>query len=388
MSHPLDILGLYQKYDAELRALASRLRVLYHAMQRQGYHTAFSDVEGEILYMLVRERRPEVAFEISPCAGWSTNYLLAGLTANGTGVLHSFELSPIINRRATEDVIRGNQLPESDQRRLVIHIGDATQTAESVPGTIDLLLLDSCHEAWFAKWYIDTLLPRVQGPVMVQDIAFTDRLESSSEASYVWSWILASRLEVALVGRIERELASAGIRQGFPERNGFRSNTIILTLPPHVPGGGLHLEESLERLVERAWEASAVSPGDADRLLNEVASRLLDSPPRSDRHRLLCEVGACYLHLGDRQDAQRCFERALGTVLLADVSIRVKGLLELLEFCARHRQWRLAAQVLAMMSLEPKSWRGAARFGLRAVRALVRWALRRREQVSEVTTVP
>jgi hypothetical protein len=68
MPLPPDVFELYEKYGDELRRLARCMRTRYHAMHRDNYKTAFSDVEGEIVYMLVRERKPEMAFEISAAA--------------------------------------------------------------------------------------------------------------------------------------------------------------------------------------------------------------------------------------------------------------------------------------------------------------------------------
>jgi len=101
---------LFRKYDSELCQVAQFLRRQFHTMQRLGQGTTFGDVEGELVYMLIRETRPEVVFEISPHAGWSTNYLLGALTANDKGILHSFEILPAIKGVPTEQVIRGNRI--------------------------------------------------------------------------------------------------------------------------------------------------------------------------------------------------------------------------------------------------------------------------------------
>lgn len=168
------------------------MREQFHAMQRRGHGTIFGDVEGELMYLLIRETQPDIAFEISPNAGWSTNYILAALTANQKGTLHSFELLTKLKGKPIEEVIRTNQHPEWDQNRFVLHVGDARQTVPLVPGTVDFLLIDSCHEDWFAEWYIQTVFPRVNGPAIVQDIAFVDEPVLSSDAEHFWAWRTAS----------------------------------------------------------------------------------------------------------------------------------------------------------------------------------------------------
>ena len=204
----IDFPKLYERYTDELRSVGIRLRDVYHRMQRRGDGTAFGDMEGECLYLLLREQKPDVVFEISPNAGWSTNYILAALTANQKGVLHSFEVLTRYRGRPIEAIIRGNQHPDWDQRRLHVHIGDARQTTEAVGGPIDFLFLDSCHEAWFAQWYIATLFPRVSGLVLIQDIAFLDQLEASSEAQHMWQWLQQQQIRPLLVGFMEIGRAS------------------------------------------------------------------------------------------------------------------------------------------------------------------------------------
>ena len=83
--------ALFEEYADDLWRLTERLRLKHLEFCHQGHVAAFGDVEGEILYLAVRELRPNCVFEISPGAGYSTNYLLAALTDNGHGRLHSFD---------------------------------------------------------------------------------------------------------------------------------------------------------------------------------------------------------------------------------------------------------------------------------------------------------
>ena len=374
----LDFTDLYRKYDNELRQVARRLREQYHFMQRQGYGTTFGDVEGELMYMLIREIQPEIAFEISPNVGWSTNYILAALTANGKGILHSFELLPTIKGRPTEQVIRSNQCPQWDQQRLIIHIGDARQTVPRVDGTINFLLIDSCHEDWFAEWYITTVFPRVNGSVIVQDIAFVDQLEPSSEARYVWAWAESQNIQLALVGSVEVELERMGVRAGYAERRGLRCNSVIFWLPALQRGDLPELVDSPESWIKQA--RSALAGGHyltADRLLSQAIASLLRMPTRVNRHRLFFQAGWCYVQMDEDGEAQRCFQRALGVVVQADTQQRVKGIPECLELSTRHRQWRLVGQTLSLILLEPRTWPRAIQRISTLARALARKLLRK-----------
>ncbi len=353
----LYLANLYSKYGDEVRELASCLRRQYHTMQRAGYETTFGDVEGELTYMLIRETQPEIVFEISPGAGWSTNYILAALTANGKGILHSFEILPAIQGEPTEQVIRANQCAQWDQRRLIIHIGDARQTVPHVDGTINFLLLDSCHEDWFAKWYIETVFPRVDGIVIIHDIAFADGIEHTSEAKYVWKWAMHMHIPLTLIGSIETTLERAGVRADYPERRGLRSNSAILQLPLSQREGMPTLVESPESWIKQA--RGALARGDyltADRLLARAITSLLRQPTRVNRHRLFFLAGEIYADLGEIGESQRCFQRALGIVIQADAQHRAKGLAELLEMFVVHHQWYLAIQTAIPVLLEPRAW--------------------------------
>lgn len=353
---------LYRRYAGELERVLRLLRRQFHAMERQGDKIAFGDVEGELLYMLLRERAPDVVFEIAAAAGWSTNYVLAALTANGKGVLHSFELMPRLGNRPTEAVIRANQSRAWDQQRLMVHIGDARHTVPQVRGTIDFVLLDGCHEDWFARWYIDTIFPRVDGFVLIQDVAFTDQLEPaadrpSSEASYVWSWLDRHQVPVTLLGAVEAALEPMAIRTGYPERKPVRSNAVLFSLPQthHADLPGLAgSPEDMMKEAQRAIEAG--KDLEADRLLNAVVSTLQCAVTRVNRHRLLFEAGLGYGRIGERGERQRCFQRALGMVVQEELFRRPQHLVELLEFFWRHRQWRLMAQTGTLMCFEPRTW--------------------------------
>ena len=354
-----DWAALYRNYHGELRRLAKRLRMLYHRMQADGSIATFGDVEGEVLYMLLRESRPETVFEISPNAGWSTNYILAALTANAHGAVHSFELSRTLQGRPTETVIREHQASEWDQSRLIVHLGDARTTTAEVPGTIDALFLDSCHEAFFARWYLETLFPRVRGPVLIQDIAFVDGLEPSTEAQEVWAWATRERAALELVGAVEASMRGSGERRGLVERRGLRCNSVVLTLPapPGEPGeaGALPTfgEGAPDRLIRRAL--SPREGDDPEALIDEAVRALLWSPDRTHRHRGLIDAAIAYRRLGEPQESARCFQRALGLALTADPQSRAKALVELVRPYAAHRQWRLLALALIAGCSEPRS---------------------------------
>ena len=146
---------LHAKYADELGPLSERLAAQRAAIVEGGWSADFSDREGELLYMTIREARPEVVVEISPCHGYSTNYILAALRSNGRGVVHSYELAAEVDGVPTEDVIRRNLLDELPGDALQVIIGDAR--TQEIPAA-DVLLVDSAHEDHFAAWVFETLI--------------------------------------------------------------------------------------------------------------------------------------------------------------------------------------------------------------------------------------
>lgn len=352
---------LYSQYGGELEGLTRQLRARYHRMVAQGYKVAFGDVEGEIMYMIVRERRPAIAFEISPASGWSTGYILAALDQNGAGELHSFELDREIRGRPTAAVIRENTSPWGRSRH-TIHIGDARATVGQVAGDVDFLLIDSCHEAWFAEWYVASVFPRVRGPVVIQDVAFADQLEPSSEARFVWDWLGRERVPVSLIGQVEAELDAAAIRAPLAERRNSRSNAVLFELPQDGLAALPPLSTSPEALIKQA--RAAVRGGEvglADARLCAAVFAIRRQPGRMNRHRLLLAAAEIYGLMGESAEQRRCLRRAFGVIVQGDRPEQEKGLPEFAPAALEAFAWRLLAQCGVALAFVPGAWLGACR---------------------------
>ena len=217
---------LYKKYSSELFELSKITYEISHSMQKKGYCVGFGDFEGEIAYMLIREQKPNLVYEISPAAGYSSNYLLSALTKNNSGELHSFELLQKIYGRNTEELIRSNIAKKFNHDQHKIFLGDVTEREfEHFP---DFLLIDSCHEKFFAEWYLENLVSSVSGYVLIQDICFADRLEKTSEAEHVWNWLKENNIPNIRLGIVERNLFHADERSALLKRKPSESNSILL----------------------------------------------------------------------------------------------------------------------------------------------------------------
>ena len=92
---------------------------------------------GDLLYILVRAKRPNTIVEFGMSYGISTVYLAAAVADNGMGRVVSTELS-----MAKVVAARANLAEARVADRVTILIGDAMTTLNDVPGPIDLVLLD------------------------------------------------------------------------------------------------------------------------------------------------------------------------------------------------------------------------------------------------------
>jgi predicted O-methyltransferase YrrM len=92
---------------------------------------------GNLLYILVRAKRPNTVVEFGTSYGISTIYLAAAVADNGTGHVVSTELS------TAKVVAASANLAEAGLAdRVTILLGDAVTTLNDIPGPIDLVLLD------------------------------------------------------------------------------------------------------------------------------------------------------------------------------------------------------------------------------------------------------
>ena len=353
----VDARTLYKKYYDELSLLSRALRKKFYPMQKAGYLTTFGDVEGEMMYMLIREGQPETVFEISPNAGWSTNYILAALTKNKKGTLHSFDILTHMFGRPMEETVRGNQCELCDLSRFQLHIGDARETVKTVPGDIQFLLIDSCHTDWFAKWFTSEVFPRVRGTIIVQDIAHWDRRESSSEATFILDWLAREKIDAQLLGDLETDIRSTDLRDGIAERRGLRSNSLIIQAPFSQTSVPVTFRPGLDEAVKEA--TSLIERGDksnADIVLSRIMNVLMTDQTRVNRHRFLMKLCELYQRIGESDEAKRSAQRAFGLVLGSDYQQRRKNMPELLILLLRRHQWQLFFQLKCVLLLSPSSW--------------------------------
>jgi predicted O-methyltransferase YrrM len=121
--------------QAEFETRRSELTVPY---------ARFHDIEGDsmlLCYALVRALRPETIVETGVANGASTFFFLRALSANGGGVLHSFDISDDVGIYLTEADRRTWDLQVLDTRAPLRDL--ARQLSRLAP--VDLFIHDSHH---------------------------------------------------------------------------------------------------------------------------------------------------------------------------------------------------------------------------------------------------
>ncbi len=85
------LLKIYKKYSNELQEITQKISLSFSKVNKN-YRATFSDFEGEILYCLIRDRKPKLFYEISPDCGYSTIYISSAFKKNKIGKIHEISL--------------------------------------------------------------------------------------------------------------------------------------------------------------------------------------------------------------------------------------------------------------------------------------------------------
>ena len=177
-----------QRSDARLERFAA-YRWTAAALRRAGlpahyrrrFRPKFDDIEAELTYLFVRSLRPAVVVEIAPYYGWSTTWLLHALRDNGAGRLQSYDLV---------DYSRWTMPPDLAGERWLLTQADIKNCLDRLPRDVGYLFLDASHTAEFARWYLDSLFPRLAPGTLVgvHDIVRGD-LPPMEESLVLREWL-------------------------------------------------------------------------------------------------------------------------------------------------------------------------------------------------------
>jgi methyltransferase family protein len=151
------------------------------AHYKRRFRPKFDDIEAELTYLFVRSLRPAVVLEIAPYYGWSTTWLLHALRDNGAGRLYSYDLV---------GYSRWTMPPQLTAGRWFFTQADVRTCLDRLPRDVGYLFLDAAHTAEFARWYLDSLFPRLApGAVVgVHDVVRGD-LPPMDESLVLRDWL-------------------------------------------------------------------------------------------------------------------------------------------------------------------------------------------------------
>ncbi|WP_304452752.1 class I SAM-dependent methyltransferase [Nocardiopsis sp. YSL2] len=229
----LSLIGdLYRRYRGPLAEVRDAQREFLR--RTEGRMTPqLDDLEAEITYLLLRERRPDTVMELGTFHGWSTTWILSALRDNGRGTLHSFDIVDNVVANVPEELALG---------RWEFHKGDVRQNMAEVPEGIDYLFVDAAHNGRFAKWYLNELFPRVAPgtPVSVHDVFHGKRALPLTEGAVVLSWLRRTGTDFLTVSRKKAPAPYTALMElredlglGEPVRTSTHNPMIFFRMPVH-----------------------------------------------------------------------------------------------------------------------------------------------------------
>lgn len=174
------VIELYNSYGSEVRS--------YRPVMRQWCNRTnsckFTDFEVEMLYMLLREIKPQRVFEMAPNKGFSTHWILEALSRNDdTSKLYSYD----IHNRSLKYM--NNKFKD----RWIFTLGDYQDLLKA--GKLDMdgfdfIFIDALHTEEFSRGYCRNLLLPLRKIVVVaiHDIV-ADEFGGGRESSEVYKYI-------------------------------------------------------------------------------------------------------------------------------------------------------------------------------------------------------
>lgn len=112
---------------------------------------------GQLLYCIIRHKKPKKIIEISTCSGYATLFMAMAIKRNGFGKVYTFEINPSSAKAAQK-----NFKDFGVSNEVVLMIGDARKMIHKVKDwrSSDIQFLDSEHTEEFASWFIEELVQK------------------------------------------------------------------------------------------------------------------------------------------------------------------------------------------------------------------------------------
>jgi len=140
-----------------------------------------SPEQGQLLYLTARALDARTVVEFGTSFGISTIYLAAAVKDNGGGRVYGSEIEPGKHARAEQHLAEAGLAQVAEVR-----LGDAVETLASVPGPVDLVLLDGWKDLYLPV--LELLTPKLRPrAVVLADNIFTFRKDLRPYVEHVQS---------------------------------------------------------------------------------------------------------------------------------------------------------------------------------------------------------
>mmetsp|Transcript_55155 Transcript_55155/g.175436 ORF Transcript_55155/g.175436 Transcript_55155/m.175436 type:complete len:261 (-) Transcript_55155:744-1526(-) len=195
---------LYRKHRVAVQEMREYVRGW---ADETGLHQGVGDIEAEVIYLRIRELRPENVAEYGFGQGLTTVYILCALRDNGKGTLHSFDK---LDKHGRVDKVPAGLAAS----RWVFHLGDARSTSPLLGVDFDYIHSDAQHSVQFAQW------------LAAHDLAKRTELHVSFHDAFVKEGLLHAGAK-----------GSGGVTPEAMVRTRCRAG--LRRLPSHTPGAAL-----------------------------------------------------------------------------------------------------------------------------------------------------
>jgi len=173
------ITELYNKYGHEITSYRPFMRDWCNRTRS----CKFCDYEVEMLYMLIREYKPQRVFEMAPNLGYSTHWILQALHKNdNTSELHSYDIHEKSKKWMKQEF----------ESRWKFTLGDYAKlydSGELIMDEYDFIFIDALHEPAFSRGYCKRILAQHKRKAVVAIHDIVDANGDGRESSEVYKHV-------------------------------------------------------------------------------------------------------------------------------------------------------------------------------------------------------
>jgi predicted O-methyltransferase YrrM len=189
---------LYSKYGEEIAQFRPEMR----KWCERSNSCKFCDYEIEMLYILIREIKPQRIFEMAPNRGYSTTWMLHAVSQNDdTSLVYSYDIHDTSLKFVPENFRRRWHFTKGDYAVLL-------QNGELQMDQFDFIFIDALHEEEFSRNYCRNILEQHKrhAIVAIHDIV-ANPTGGGHESAEVYKWMAFASNKVRNVFTMSRYLA-------------------------------------------------------------------------------------------------------------------------------------------------------------------------------------